>query len=99
MKHSISLCSTVVASKDQACAEVNDGLVILNLKNGVYCGLDRVGTRIWKLIQTPTTVLRVRDSLLDEYQVEPGRCEADLLALLQKLADQQLVQIPADSGA
>jgi coenzyme PQQ synthesis protein D (PqqD) len=99
MKHSISLYSTVVASKDQACAEVNDGLVILNLKNGVYCGLDPVGTRIWKLIQKPTTVLRVRDSLLDEYQVEPGRCEADLLALLHKLADQQLVQIPPDSGA
>lgn len=97
MKQNISLDSTVVASKDQVCAELNGELVILNLKNRVYYGLDPVGTRIWKLIQTPTTVFCVRNSLLAEYQVEPERCEADLLALLQKLADQELVQIRADS--
>ena len=94
----VSDTSRIVVAKDQISSNLGSEAAILNLKNGVYCGLDPVGTRIWKLIQTPTTVLRVRDSLLDEYQVEPGRCEADLLALLQKLADQQLVQIPADSG-
>lgn len=93
MKRAISLDSTVIAAKDQASCELSGESVILNLKNGVYYGLDRVGTRIWNLIQAPTMVASIRDSLLAEYEVDSGRCEADLLRLLQKLADQELVHV------
>jgi len=59
----------------------------------VYQGLDPVGARIWKLIQTPRTVREVRDTLLEEYDVEAERCEKDLIALLQELAKNDLIDI------
>lgn len=99
MKRAISLDSTVIAAKDQASCDLSGESVILNLKNGVYYGLDRVGSRIWNLIQSPTMVAFIRDSLLAEYEVDSERCEADLLALLQKLADQELVHVVDEKAA
>jgi Coenzyme PQQ synthesis protein D (PqqD) len=94
MNGEISEHSTVVASKDQVSSDLGEGEVaILNLRRGTYYGLDAVGTRVWNLLQEPGTVREIRNVLLNEYDVEPERCERDLLALLQKLADEGLVEI------
>jgi hypothetical protein len=89
----ILLDTAVVASKEQASADLGDEAAILSLKDGVYYGLDPVGARIWKLIQTPRTVREVRDALLEEYDVDVSRCEADLIGLLQQLAKNDLIEI------
>lgn len=68
-------------------------MAILDLKAGVYYGLDEVGARIWNLLQEPKIVSEIRHTLLEEYDVEPERCERDLLALLQRLADEGLVEV------
>ena len=85
--------SIVVATKDQASADLAGEAVILNLESGVYYGLDAVGARIWNLIQEPRTVNEIRDALLEEYEVEPDRCERDIVALLEQLADAGLIEI------
>ena len=38
-------------------------------------------------------VKEIRDVLVSEYQVEPARCERDLIALLSGLADEGLVEV------
>jgi Coenzyme PQQ synthesis protein D (PqqD) len=88
----VSGSSTVVAAKDQVSSDLGGEVAILDLKAGVYYGLDAVGARIWSLIQEPRTVNEIRDILLEEYDVEPERCERDLLALLRRLADEGLVE-------
>jgi hypothetical protein len=82
-----------VAAKDQVSSDLGGEVAILDLKAGVYYGLDAVGARIWSLIQEPRTVNEIRDILLEEYEVEPERCEHDLLALLRRLADEGLVEV------
>ena len=89
----VSGSSTVVAAKDQVSSDLGGEVAILDLKAGVYYGLDAVGARIWSLIQEPRTVNEIRDILLEEYDVEPERCERDLLALLRRLADEGLVEV------
>jgi hypothetical protein len=83
----------VVASEDQISRDLDGEAVILNMKSGVYCGLDEVGARIWQLIQEPINVGRIRDTVLEEYNVESDRCERDVLKLLQKLIDLGLIEI------
>jgi hypothetical protein len=85
--------STVVAAKDQVSSDLGGEVAILDLKAGVYYGLDAVGARIWSLIQEPRTVNEIRNILLEEYEVEPEHCERDLLALLRRLADEGLVEV------
>jgi hypothetical protein len=67
------------------------------VKSGIYYGLNPIGTRIWKLIQEPRTVPEVCDVLLEEYEVEPERCQRDVLALLQELASKGLIEIKDDA--
>jgi hypothetical protein len=89
----ISLQSMVRVVKDQVSCNLGGETVILSLKNGVYYSLNPVGVRIWNLIAEPTVVLKVRDTLMSEFEVEPGRCEDELLALLQDLANEGLIEV------
>lgn len=97
MKSTVSESSIVVAAEDQVSSDLGGEVAILDLKAGVYYGLDEVGARIWDLIEKPMRVGEIRDVLVDEYDVAPDRCERDLLALLQKLADAELIEV--DDGA
>lgn len=89
----ISGVAVVVAIKDQVSTSLEDEAVILNLKDGVYYGLDPVGARIWELVQQPQSVGAIRDILLKEYEVDPERCEQDLLRLLQEMAARGLIEV------
>ncbi len=83
----------MVASGDQVSRNVGEETVILGLKGDMYFGLNPVGSRVWSLIQEPRTVAQVRDAILEEYQVEPAECERDVVDLLARLADQNLVEV------
>ena len=83
----------VVVSQDQVSCDLSGESAILNLKAGIYYGLNDVGTRIWKLIQEPRRVGELRDAILEEYEVEPDRCEADIMTLLQNLLDNGLIEV------
>ncbi len=85
--------STVVVSKDQMASDIAGETVILGLTAGRYYGLDAVGARVWQLIQTPTSIADLARTIVAEYDVERDRCEADLLALLQKMVDAGLVEV------
>lgn len=94
----VSRRSTIVAAQSQISCELADQVVILTLRTGMYYGLDPVGARIWHLIQEPRTVPELRDALLQEYDVEPERCERDLLILLEALAANGLIEVTDDAS-
>ena len=85
--------SIIVVTKDQVSCDLSGEAAILNLKSGVYFGLNTVGASIWKLIQEPRTIKEIRDALVEEYDVEPKRCEQDILELLKELSIHELIQI------
>jgi hypothetical protein len=87
--------AVVVAIQDQVSTSLEDEAVILNLKDGVYYGLDPIGARIWELVQQPRGVGAIRNIILKEYEVDPERCEQDLVRLLQDLAARGLIEVPA----
>ena len=93
MDASLSAQSVVVAASEQVSCPLGEESAILNLKNCVYYGLDTVGARVWALLQKPHTISELRDVLLDEYEVKAGRCEQDLLALLEKMRGEGLVEV------
>lgn len=91
--HNIAETETIVAAADLLTNEFGTELVILNLRDGVYYSLDDVGTRIWQLIQEPRTVLAIRDAVVEEYDVDPARCERDIRQLVGALAAKGLIEI------
>ena len=95
----ITAATSVVASKDQVFCDLAGEAAILSLKNSVYYGLDPVGARIWNLIQEPTPVGAVRDTIQQEYDVDTERCERDVIELLHRLAAEGLIDIKRETAA
>ena len=89
----LSLNSVVEATRQQVSSDLADELVILNVANGRYFGLDSVGAQIWRLIQEPQSVRGIRDHILDEYDVAADQCERDVLALLEDLEAAGLIEV------
>jgi Coenzyme PQQ synthesis protein D (PqqD) len=98
VKRTVSAKSCVVATRNQVSSDLGGEIAILDLEGGMYYGLDAVGARIWSLLQDPRTVEEIRDVLVGEYQVESNRCERDLLALVQRLVEEGLVEVKDETS-
>ena len=99
MSAAISDQSIGVAAKDQVSCDLAGEAAILNIKNGVYYGLDPVGARIWSLMQEPRAVSEIQNTITGEYDVEPERCARDLVGLLEKLLAEGLIEVKDSSAA
>ncbi|HSY59976.1 MAG TPA: PqqD family peptide modification chaperone [Terriglobales bacterium] len=86
-------------AQEQISCPLGEESAILNLKNSMYYGLDPVGARVWSLLQQPRSIREVRDALLSEYEVEADQCETDLLALLEKMLSEGLIEVRVTSAA
>jgi hypothetical protein len=93
MKHVLSEFSTVVAANDQVSSDLGGEVAILNLRAGMYYGLDDVGARVWQLLQEPAVVGDIQATIAQEYEVEPTRAREDVLALLKQMADEGLIEV------
>ena len=67
--------------------------VLLSLKSERYFGLDEMGTHMWTVLTTAPSLQEAYDTLLSEYDVEPEILRKDMEDLLQKLVEQELVEI------
>ena len=75
--------------------EVGDEIVILDLANGTYYGLDSAGARIWQLMSEGQTLTQVCEVMLAEYEVTREDIERDVFALVQTLMERKLVSAGA----
>ena len=90
--------TTVVSTvKHQVSCDLSGEIVILNLENGVYYGLNAVGARIWQMLEEPRSVKEICSSLLAEYDIDPHVCETQLFELLHDLASNGLVEVRGDA--
>lgn len=85
--------SVISVTKEAVHCDLEDEVVILGLKDGVYYGLNPVGAFIWNLVQNPITVKEIKEAILDEYDVEEDVCEKDLVELLTNLMDKNLIEV------
>ena len=77
----------------QVSCELDGETIILGLADGIYYGLDPVGTRIWEILQERKTLNEIRDILLEEFDVEADVCMRELKELLQDLLVKGLIEV------
>ena len=94
----IELNSIVVAAADQVSCDLEGDAAILNLKTGVYYGLDDIGASLWRMLNEPRRVDELVEALLGEYEVDREECQRDVIALLGELAVRGLVEINEGRG-
>ena len=87
------LSKKVKFSPDVLSQVVGGEMVLLDLKNGGYFGLDEVGTRIWQLLQEKGETDYISQKLLEEYDVEEEQLHKDIKELIDKLVEEGLISI------
>ena len=90
---SFPLHAHVVAVEQQISCDLEGESVVLNLRDGVYYGLNEVAAKVWSLVQEPRTIEEIRDALLQDYDVSPESCTEDLLHLLRQMTEWKLVEL------
>ena len=78
--------------------ELSGETVILNLNNEHYFGLDEVGTKIWQELSSSSSIQETFDKLLNEFDVDRATLKNDLIELLEKLIDQDLIKLSNDQS-
>ena len=73
--------------------EIDGEVVMLSIENSEYYGMDKVGSRIWELLEQPLRFRDLIDKLLAEYEVTEKQCADDTLTYLKKLEDKRLLVI------
>lgn len=87
----VSLATLCRVSDDVVFRELDGEAVILNLVSGIYFGLDRVGTRMWQLVEQHGQLEAVLRQLRDEYDAPVETLEKDLVQLTSQLLDKGLL--------
>jgi hypothetical protein len=79
------------ASPDAFASAVGDETVLLQVKRGVYYGLDAMGTRIWAGLNEGRTPGEICEQIAAEYDVAIETVESDARAFLQDLKANEIV--------
>jgi hypothetical protein len=93
MKH-IGLETVVVRKTGQITADMDGEIVMMSLDTSRYYNLGKTGSAIWGMIEAPAPVERIVSALTEQYQVSRDQCEAEVIAFLEDLVREGLIDTP-----
>jgi hypothetical protein len=73
--------------------ELDGESVLLNLDNEIYYSLDAVGTEFLATLQSSESIETAHARLLNEYDVDSGRLQADLFEFVKELLEHNLLSV------
>jgi len=78
-------------SQDVAAKILDGEAIMINLANGTYYSLDKVGAAVWELIDNGHTVGQVADAIAERFEGATGHALDDVQKLLQAMLDEKLL--------
>ncbi|UFH51912.1 PqqD family peptide modification chaperone [Spirosoma sp. KNUC1025] len=80
---------------NQSSSVLGNETILLNYEIGNYYELNEVGGFIWALLQErkEVSVQEIQDELLDEFDVDPVVCQAELTQFLESLLHEKLIEL------
>lgn len=85
--------SRVRPAREVVYRELAGEMVLLNLKTGVYFGLNETGAAMWSLLKELREPARVVGALERQYAASRAQLETDLRELLATLREKGLVEV------
>jgi len=89
----LTLDSTLHIPANVSFSVVGEDAFLLNTRTNKYFALEKVGTRMWELLNEGKPLREAYQTLLDEYEVTQTQLEQDVLELLDHMMDNGLVEI------
>jgi hypothetical protein len=73
--------------------ELDQETVLMSIDAGAYYGLKGTAQCIWEQLETPLTFSALVDRLVEEYEVSPEICAADLSGFLAEMEREGLLRV------
>ncbi len=83
--------NTVRRADDVLTTPMDDTLLMLNIRQGRYHGLNEVAARIWELLETPTSAASLVAALVGEFDIGEEDCARDVADFLARLRERGLL--------
>lgn len=99
IQQSLSLSSAIRRGENSLSAEVDNALVLMSIQQGAYYSLDSIGAKIWRRLDRPTLVTELCTMLKEEYDADQFTIQRDVLALLESLSRERLIEIVPEPTA
>lgn len=93
LESQVSINHLIVQVPGNIVSDMNGEKVMLSIKNGKYYNLGEIGGFIWECIQQPKCIRNVIEEVQASYAVTVEQCEADILAFLEMLRKEGLIEI------
>ena len=71
--------------------KVAEEAVLIHLDTGTYFSLNNIGTEFWELFDGERTLKELAEVVANKYEVDVEVVTADLVELVEKLAEDELV--------
>ena len=89
----IKMDSKIVRENNIVFNEMDGETIMMSIESGEYYGINSIGSRIWKLLETPKAASEICDAVLPDYDVTREQCAKDVLLFLNKMAEKGVVKI------
>ena len=85
----------IVVRRSDALISTNlgDDVVMMDIEQGDYYGLEAVAARIWALTEQPVSVASLCERLIAEYEISPEQCREEVLAFVNELIGRRIVRV------
>ena len=93
MQRAIGADTLIRRGEELVASDLEGETVMMSVRSGMYYGLDSIGSRVWQLVEQPRSVYELCDVLVEEYDVERAQCERDVIALLNEMRDEGIVDV------
>lgn len=87
------LNAKIVQNEEIDASDIDGDKVMMNLEKGMYFSLNSVGSRIWDIIENPTTADEIIKILLNEYDIAEEKCREAVVSFLKGLEVNGLITI------
>lgn len=74
-------------------SKINGEYVMLNAKEGHYFSLNAVGSRIWEILESPSTKSEINAILLEEFEVDAETCSKEVDDFIQTCVQMGVLEI------
>jgi hypothetical protein len=81
-----------VVNPDVIFSKVDGEAVLLDMKTGLYFGLDEVATLIWEMLKENKSITEIIKHIVDQFNVDEKIVERDLINFINVLKDKSLIK-------
>lgn len=93
----LTLHTRLRTNEEEVAANVMDGeAIMINLSNGIYYSMDKVGGLIWEMIERRHSLEEMVAAIIGRYDVSPYHAQADVERLAEELVQENLVMVSND---